>query len=457
MTNRKFLGTILNLATPLRRLLLCLGGLTPRMVGCEVHDSKVTAVAGMSGEQPLITSSDDSEVHEEEDEAEEGEICKEHQVPEDECGICHPENSQTLETGQELKVRFESTEAVSKAGLRTAKPHMADSTASLRVISEITYNENKLARITPLVAGIVREVYVDVGQNVEAGDALVQIHSAEIASAKAAFVSSDVAATLKSQECQRERRLAKKNITSTRDLQFAEAACGAAKVTVSMARQRLLNLGFAEAEIEEIRKQQDASALLTVRAPLSGTVVKRNAVVGEATQTGDALFKIADLSTMWLSLSIPPDKAETIRVGMSVIASFGEAAPRTVTGDISWVAAYLDERSRMLSARATIINTDRRLRAGMFGYANIRTGVTTDSAVIVPADAIQQFESNTYVFVKLEDDLYALRRVTVHDRTATQQIAVSGVRPSEQIVVAGAFTAMSEFLKSRLGAGCVDD
>lgn len=438
-------------ANALRRLLLCLIALSMPLVGCEAHDAEGIAA---------VTASDDEErepSERAEDGEEEEEVCEEHQVPEDECGICHPQNAEALATGQELKVRFESTEAVSKAGLQTAKPRIADSIPSFRVVSEVSYNENKLARITPVVAGIVRDVYVDVGQDVESGDALIQIHSAEIASAKTAFISRDVDEALQSQECRRERRLAKKKISSTRDLQVAEAACRTATMAVNMARQKLLNLGFTDAENEKIVQQQDASALLTIRAPLSGTIVHRDAVVGEAAGTGDALFKIADLSTMWLSLSIPPDKADKVRVGMHVTASFGKSAPTEVSGVITWVAASLGERSRMLVARATVDNADRKIRAGMFGYATILTGPTHESAVVVPTDAVQQYESKPYVFVKLGEDLFALRRVTIYDRSAEQQVSIAGVRSTEEVVVVGAFTAMSEFLKSRLGAGCVDE
>jgi cobalt-zinc-cadmium efflux system membrane fusion protein len=435
------------LAEAPRRLLLCVIALSMPLVGCKAHDAEAIAA---------VATSDDEEQESSEGEGED-EICKEHQVLEDECGICHPQKAETLRTGQELKVRFESTKAVSKAGLQTAKPRVADTQPSVRVVSEVSYNENKLARITPVVAGIVREVYVDAGQSVEAGDALIQIHSAEIASAKTALISLDVDATLQSQECRRERRLAKKKISSTRDLQVAEAACRTAAMAVNMARQKLLNLGFTDAEIEKILQQQDASALFTIRAPLSGTIVYRNAVVGEVAQTGEDLFKVADLSTMWLSLSIPPDKADKVQVGMHVIASFGSSAPTKASGVITWIAASFGERSRMLIARATVDNADRKLRAGMFGYATILTGPTHESAVTLPTDAVQQFENKPYVFVKLEEDLYSLRRIQVYDRSEERQVSITGVRPTEDVVVVGAFTAMSEFLKSRLGAGCVDE
>ena len=435
------------LAKARRRLLLCAIALSMTLVGCKALDAETIAAA---------TTSDDEEQESSESEGED-EICEEHQVLENECGICHPQKAEALKTGQELKVRFESTKAVSKAGLQTAKPRVADTQPSVRVVSEVSYNENKLARITPVVAGIVREVYVDVGQSVEAGDALIQIHSAEIASAKTALISLDVDAALQSQECRRERRLAKKKISSTRDLQVAEAACRTAAMAVNMARQKLLNLGFTDAEIEKILQQQDASALLTIRAPLSGTIVYRNAVVGEVAQTGEDLFKVADLSTMWLSLSIPSDKADQVQVGMHVIASFGDSGPTKASGVITWVATSFGERSRMLVARATVDNADRKLRAGMFGYAKILTGPAHESAVTLPADAVQQFENKPYVFVKLEEDLYSLRRVQVYDRSEKRQVSITGVRPTEDVIVVGAFTAMSEFLKSRLGAGCVDE
>ena len=76
----------------------------------------------------------------------------------------------------------------------------------------------------------------------------------------------------------------------------------------------------------------------------------------------------------------------------------------------------------------------------------------------MPRESVQNYESHPYVFVKLEDDLYSLRRVETIDDSFSDRVAVvSGLLPNEQVVSTGAFTVMSEFLKSRLGAGCTDD
>lgn len=422
--------------------------------GCNHSENQATA-SQTSIEEAGETDSAEAEEDEHSDE-EEGEFCEEHQVPEHVCGICRPDDAASLSVGDEMLVRFESAESVSKAGLETVRPHPASSTESLRVVSEVRYNGNKLARITPIVSGIVNEVRVDVGQTITADEALVRLHSPEIASAKAAYISAVVDSAFKEKECRRERKLAKKQITSTRDVQLAEAACKTASLAVNMSKQKLKNFGLSDAAISQIVKEQDASALITLRAPFTGTIVKRAAVVGEAIDPGDVLFEIADLSTMWIALSIPPSKASGISVGMPMEASFGQSDAVRLRGHITWIAAALDENSRMLHARAAVENTDRQLKAGMFGHARIQIAGHTGEVFALPAESLQQFKGDPYVFIGQEEDLFSLRRVAVH-RTEDEQVIVSGIEPTENVVATGAFTAMSEFLKSRLGAGCVDD
>ena len=384
-------------------------------------------------------------------------FCKEHQVPEAECGICQPQLSAELMPGDELKVRFESPEAAAKAGIETVAALQATSQASTPAFCEVAYNENALARITPLAPGIVRKVLVDVGEDVVAGDVLVELHSAEVAGAKAELISAIVNLELNEVAHDRERLLAEKNISSDKEVQEAEAACKLAELTLGTARQRLLNFGLTGAEVARVEEDRDTAALLLVRAPFDGTLIARNAVVGELVQPGESVFSLADLSAMWVTLSIPADRAGMVRKGLEVEATFSGFPGRVIRGEITWVDTSIDERSRMLQARAVVDNADRRLSAGMFGDAKVLVA-DARSVVDIPVGAVQRFEDEPYVFVKLEDDLYSLRRVAMLDRPQTGTVAVvRGLRANEPVVATGAFTVMSEFLKSRLGAGCVDD
>lgn len=383
-------------------------------------------------------------------------FCKEHRVPEAECGICQPQRTAELLPGDELKVRFESKRSAEKAGVRTVSARSTKARPSVRAVCEVSYNENKLARITPLSPGIVRRVLVDVGEDVKAGEVLVEIHSTEVASAKAAYISAVVDAALKEIACKREEGLVKKKVSSEKDLQEADAACKTAKLAESTTRQSLLNFGFTVAEISSIKEKQDSSAVFFVRAPYDGTLVERAAVVGEAAEPGQNLFTLADLSTMWLSLSIPADRMSLVEPGLNVEATFGKESEVVSHGELTWVSTSIDEKSRMLKGRAVVENPERRLRAGMFGEAHVILSLERN-AIGVPKGAIQRYEKQPYVFVKLEDDLYSLRRVVVEKSSAELVAVVSGLRENEPVVVDGAFTVMSEFLKSRLGAGCVDD
>ena len=385
-----------------------------------------------------------------------GLFCNEHNVPERECGICQPQRAAELEPGEELKIRFESSHAAGKAGLLTRTPEQTETQRNVGAVCEVRYNGNEIARITPLAPGIVRRVLVDVGTEVRAGEVLVELHSVASAEAKTAFVSASVDADLKKLTYEREEGLVAKKISPRQDLQEAEAAYKTAAFTLSMARQRLINFGLLPDEISRIENSQDCSAALLVRAPYGGTLVERAAVVGEAVEPGDALFTLANLSTMWLSLSIPGDDAKFLRSGLEVEASLSSLPDESVRGQLTWVNTSIDERSRMVQARAVVRNENRLLKSGMFGEALVLLSPKIP-VLGIPAGAVQKLENRPFVFVKIADDLYGLRRVVV-GHVANGFVAVTeGLRPDDQVIVEGAFTALSEFLKSRLGAGCVDD
>ncbi len=244
---------------------------------------------------------------------------------------------------------------------------------------------------------------------------------------------------------------------SMRDLEAKSRAHKSAQFDLESVRRQLLTVGLSESQITEVPTQASPQlARQHVRAPFDGTVIERAASVGEAVVPGDTVLIMADLSSMWLVLSIPPDLAALAKPGMQISCVLPDLAGATVNGELVWVDSSLHDRSRMVKARAVVANPDKSLKAGMFGEARIVIGEAT-KALRVPRDAVQEHEKRPYVFVKLEDDLYALRRVTVGIPVDGTVDIIKGLGPDEPVVVAGTFTVFSEFLKSRLGAGCVDD
>ena len=383
-------------------------------------------------------------------------FCNEHRVPETQCGICQPQLASTLKPGQSMMVRFESTQSLVKAGIRTALPTSSSSSPTAAAFCRVGYNENAFARISPLVSGVIRRVLVDVGAEVKEGSVLLEMTSIEIAEAKAAYLAAIADYRVKDIACNRADRLVKGRISAAREYEEAKANRDIALLARNTARQRLLNYGFAGTEIKKIENTQDSSALYTVRAPFGGTVVLRKAVLGEAAEPGQALLALADLTTLWLELSIPVEQVAFIEKGLDVEAAFDCLPSVSVKGKLSWVATSIDDRSRMLKARAVIPNERGVLKSGMFGKAHI-TLESVVSSLRVPKDAVQRFEGNPYLFVKEDEDLYALRRVVLGNKTDADIDVIVGIGENDRVVAVGTFTVMSEYLKSRLGAGCVDD
>ncbi|MAE66581.1 MAG: hypothetical protein CMJ18_20110 [Phycisphaeraceae bacterium] len=304
------------------------------------------------------------------------------------------------------------------------------------------------------------------------------LHRKALLGAHAAFISARAA-------YQREKQLLADDISSKADYQAAEAAyqtawadhlatrddiafstrrdvesrsrtVRTATFALESARRRLATLGLTGAGIDAISTETSGNlSRYELRAPFAGTVVERKAVAGESVETGHMLFTLADLSKMWLSLSIPADRVAQISTDSRVEAVIPNLPGVVVSGKLTWVDTSIDERTRMVRARAIVPNAHGQLKSGMFGEVNIAVG-TASRALRVPRSAVQRLERQPYIFVKLDDDLYALRRVALGNESDTAVDIVAGIRREDQVVVAGTFTVMSEYLKSRLGAGCVD-
>lgn len=382
--------------------------------------------------------------------------CQEHEVPEQECGICHPELAAALDPGTGLKIRFESARSAEMAGVKTARPVVVKHASGASVLARVTYDLNHFARVTPLAGGVVLEVLADVGQAVSRGEHLATVSSPDVARVKGEYLSARTEEALKLTLFERERRLVAKRISAQQDYDQASAEYEIAKNTTATSRQELLNLGLAEQAILLLEQSGSTSSELEILAPFSGTIIDRDAVSGEVVEPGDAMFKIADLSSMWLDLSIPEDEVISMSLGRPLVWTSDVQPGLEVSGRLTWIGTSVDEESRMVKGRAVVPNSDRLMRHGMFGWAQTQRENTSD-ILFVPADAIQHIDGAPFVFALLADDLFELRRVTLGSRGDAGVALVAGLGPEDEIVVDHSFILKSEFLKSRLGAGCVDE
>jgi cobalt-zinc-cadmium efflux system membrane fusion protein len=382
--------------------------------------------------------------------------CNEHDVPESECGICHPELAAGLDPGGEILVRLPSVRSAELAGVVHGTARAGATAGSVSGYAEIDYDRNRLARITPRTAGLVTAVHVDVGDAVDAGAPLATIASAELAAAKQDFVDARLELELRTRENERAARLHDQQIGSERDLQAAAAAGKRAAARAAAAEQGLRNLGLDDEAVARVAAGGDTSAELVVRAPFAGEVIERTAVLGEAVAADAPLLAVADLSVMRLELSLPQDALASVEPGLPVAARFDALPGREVRGAITWVASALDERTRLVRARAEVDNGDRRLRAGLYGRADV--GLPSGGAALsLPREAVCDLDNEPFVLVRRDEGLYALRRVTLGPRQGDTVAVVAGLAADETVVTGRGFSVFSELLKSRFGAGCAEE
>jgi cobalt-zinc-cadmium efflux system membrane fusion protein len=375
---------------------------------------------------------------------------------ESECGICHPELAESLTPGSGLKVRLESDSSADKAGIELARPAVAGDMPDATVLARVSYDLNHFARVTPLAGGVLRRVVADVGQLVSKNAHLATLSSSEIARLKSQHLFARAEEQLKLTIFKREQKLMAQQVSAQQELEQARAEYEIARTRVATTRQQLLNFGLSEEAIVLLEETGIASSDLKILAPFSGTIVERHAVPGEAVMPGDALFKIADLSSMWLELSLPEDQLSLFAVNQILLATFASQPGLEVSGALTWIGSSVDEESRMVKARAVVANRDRRLRHGMFAEARLRNE-QAPTGLTVPAGAVQQIDGHPFVFVRLASDLFELRRVVLGMTAGARAAITAGLTMQDEIVVSHSFTLKSELLKSRLGAGCVDE
>lgn len=382
-------------------------------------------------------------------------ICPEHRVPEVEDALCQGDRLAELQSGEGMKVRLASPDAAAKAGIGIVKPQRIDLADGIEIPGRVEFNRHNLARITPLSAGIMLKVHIQPGFQVKKGDLLAEIAMPEIASLKAQFLTAKARQTQTEATYLREKHLLERGISSAWEFEQAGAEYRAAQSASEQYRQQLLNFGLAASALKQLLVDGKSSAVLPLRAPFDGTIVAVETAAGEAVEPGTPLFTLADLDTLWIELSVPESSIYQVRDNAPIQARFNGLPDMVFSGQVFQAGAVVDERTRTLKVLAEVKNPSQRLKVGMFGSVRLLEGGKRQ-VLSVSADALQNIDGMSYVFVQQESDLFDLRRVQTGAKKDGMVMILAGLSLNDQVVVSQGFALKSEVLKARLGASCAD-
>jgi membrane fusion protein, copper/silver efflux system len=206
-------------------------------------------------------------------------------------------------------------------------------------------------------------------------------------------------------------------------------------------RNALRNLGMTEYQLDEILRTRQGGDQVEIRAPAAGFILTRNLTPGERFQRGTELYRIADLSKVWIWAATYETEAAFFKPGMSVQVS-GPNLKKAFTARVSQVPPRFDPASRTLQVRLEADNPGNLLRPDMF--VDVELPVALPPAIVVPADAVLDSGIQKTVFVDRGNGYFELREVETGWRMANRIEIVRGLNPGERIVISGNFLIDSE-------------
>lgn len=344
----------------------------------------------------------------------------------------------------EKKVQL-TAEQTREYGIELGQAGAAQIETWLDLPGEVALNEDRITHVVPKVAGVVREVRRTLGDIVAQGDVLAILESRELADCKAAFLAAKQRVSLAENIYNREEQLWKKKISAEQDFLNAQSALAEAQIEMETNKQKLYAIGLSQAQVAAmaLAPQQDL-ARYQLLAPLAGTIVEKHADLGEVIKDDTPCFKIADLSTVWINLSVQQKDIPFVRKGQHVIFS-STGGQKETAGAISYIDPIGFEQTRTIHARVVASNGNGQWRPGLFVTSRVAVE-NLNAGVAIPSEAIILVEGKPCVFVKSNEGFMAqIIQPGKSDQSRTE--VVSGLAPGQAYVRKGAFTLKSEMDK----------
>jgi RND family efflux transporter MFP subunit len=329
-----------------------------------------------------------------------------------------------------------SSEKQQLIGVKVATVEKAPWTPTLRVLGRVAPDENRIYRIISATDGWVKKILpVTTGSLVKEDELLATFFSPEFFSGIKAYLFG-----LRSLDrFEASRKETKEQIEQT----------GA---NIENYRNALRNLGMTEHQLDEIMRTRQGADNIEVRAPAAGFILARNLSPGQRFEKGTELFRIADLSKVWILADMFENEAQYLPHGKSAKVSLPHQK-KIFQAKVSGVLPQFDEATRTLKVRLEADNLDYTLRPNMF--VDVELPLRVPPAIAIPADAVLDSGLKKTVFVDHGKGIFEPREVETGWRIGNRVEIIKGLKPGEQIVLSGNFLIDSETRLELAAAGMV--
>lgn len=310
--------------------------------------------------------------------------------------------------------------------------------SDVRAVGLLTFDETRVAEVVPKFAGFTERLYADfTGQAVRRGTPLLEVYSPEIVAAQEELL---VASRLERETGQS----AAPGVTT-----------GGPGLT-ELARRRLRQWDVSEAQIDEVLRTGQPRRTVTLYAPVSGIVVEKPVLLGQSVQPGQLLYRIADLSRLWVEAELRESDAGSVQVGTAATVEPTALPGQPLAGRVEYVYPTLQQEARTLKARISVANPDGKLKPGM--YADVRFSSPLRTALTVPTPAVIHTGTRRVVFVDLGGGKLLPQDVEIGRVAGELTEVLSGLEPGQRVVTSAQYlldseSNIAEVMKSMIGQG----
>ena len=300
---------------------------------------------------------------------------------------------------------------------------------TVRVYGQLGYDETRLRTIAAWAPGRLERLHVDfTGVAVEPGQPMVRLYSPQLIAAQEEYLQALRAA----------REIATAGNTVARD---------AAQKTLAASHDRLRLLGLAVDQIARLEQDGIVQDVVTIPAPAGGVVIDRLAATGDYVETGQPIYRVADLSHLWAQLEVYESDLQWIAVGQDVEFTTQSYPGAPFAGKVAFIDPTLSARNRTVRIRVDVPNADARLKPGMFVRGVIQAGTKRDPALVIPATAPLITGERAVVYVQVPDEdrpTFEPRDVLLGARAGAWTTVRSGLQEDDLVVTNGSFKIDSE-------------
>jgi Cu(I)/Ag(I) efflux system membrane fusion protein len=305
-------------------------------------------------------------------------------------------------------------EKIQKTGVRTVEARRTTLNRIIRAPGTVKPDERSLRSIALRADAFIEKLYVnEMGRHVTSGEPLFRVYSQEMLRA----------------------------LVDLRRGRSGEFGAGAALLS---AEQKLHNLEVPKTAIEEARTAREIPMSFDWPSPISGIVMEKKVIEGQMAKMGEELFRIVDLSTVWVIASVAEQDLKGISPGAEAAITFKALPGERFTGKVTLILHELDAATRTAHVRIEVDNPEHRIRHEMYADVEISSSDNEKTLLTVPASAVIDSGNRQVVFVDMGNGRFEPRDVKLGGRGQGRVEIREGLAEGERVVVSGNFLIDAE-------------